>query len=65
MLEAYLILFRHSDTWKPGNELYYNEDEVTKAADRYSYSGETVLVVKVMAYKGKSHAKAGFTMKFI
>lgn len=55
-MEAYLILFRHSDTWKPDNELYYDEDEVNERAEAYSYCGETVLVVKVMAFV----ARAGF-----
>lgn len=53
-MEAYLILFRHSDTWKSGNELYYDEAEANKRAEAYSYSGQTVLVVKVKAHKGKS-----------
>lgn len=57
-MEAYLILFRYSDTWKPGNELFYNEDEANKRAEAYSYAGQTVLVVKVRAYKGKSHCRA-------
>ena len=53
-MESYLILFRYSDTWKPSNELYYDEDEANKRAEKYSYAGQTVLVVKVKAYKGKS-----------
>lgn len=56
-MDAWLILFRKRDTWVPGHVLYYDENEVQKAADCYSSDGETVLIVKVQAYKG--HSKCG------
>lgn len=60
VFDHYLILFRDSDTWKPGHVVYDSKQAVIEAANQYSRSGETILIIPAIAIPGQSPEHAFF-----